>query len=75
MAALRTAFDTMVKSDRFIAEAKRMRLQIDPLPGNELKKLVVQSGGLTPSMVKQIQDIINIKYKSIKKSKKKKKKN
>ncbi|MDH3240924.1 MAG: tripartite tricarboxylate transporter substrate-binding protein [Alphaproteobacteria bacterium] len=74
VAALRAAFDAMVKSDKFLAEAKRMRLQIDPLPGDELRKLVLQSGDLTPSMVKQIQDIINIKYKSIKKSKKKKKK-
>jgi tripartite-type tricarboxylate transporter receptor subunit TctC len=73
-AALRSAFDAMAKSNKFLAEAKRMRLQIDPLPGDDLRKLVVKSGDLTPSMVKQIQDIINIKYKSVKKSKKKKKK-
>lgn len=72
VATLRKAFDAMVKSDRFLAEAKRMRLQIDPLPGDELKKLVLKAGNLTPDMVKQIQDIINIKYKSIKKKKKKK---
>ncbi len=74
VAALRSGFDAMAKSERFLAEAKRMRLQIDPLPGAELEKLVLGSGDLTPSMVKQIQDIINIKYKSIKKKKKKKKK-
>jgi tripartite-type tricarboxylate transporter receptor subunit TctC len=74
VAALRSGFDAMAKSEKFLAEAKRMRLQVDPLPGDELKKLVLSSGDLTPSMVKQIQDIINIKYKSIKKKKKKKKK-
>lgn len=72
--ALRTAFDAMVKSKNFLAEAKRMRLQVDPLPGEELKKLVLKAGDLTPKMVEQINDIINIKYKSIKKKKKKKKK-
>ena len=74
VATLRAAFDAMVRSKKFLGEAKRMRLSITPMSGIELKRLVLKAGDLTPKMVKQIQDIINIKYRSIKKKKKKKKK-
>lgn len=72
--ALRSAFDAMVKSKKFLSEAKRMGHPIKPMSGAALKNVVLQAGDLTPKMIKQIQDIVNIKYRSIKKKKKKKKK-
>jgi tripartite-type tricarboxylate transporter receptor subunit TctC len=39
-AALRTAFDEMVKDPAFLAEAKRSRLEITPISGVELQDLL-----------------------------------
>jgi tripartite-type tricarboxylate transporter receptor subunit TctC len=72
--ALRGAFDAMVKSKKFLAEAKRIRHPINPMSGDALRKVVLQAGDLTPEMIKKIQSIVAIKYRSIKKKKKKKKK-
>ncbi len=74
VAALRGAFDAMVKSKTFLAEAKRIGHPINPLSGAALRKIVLQAGDLTPEMIKRIQAIVAIKYRSIKKKKKKKKK-
>lgn len=38
--ALRTAFDKMVKDQAFIDEAKKSNLEIDPVSGEELQKIV-----------------------------------
>ena len=40
VAALRRAFDATVKDPAFIAEAKREKIDIDPLSGEEVQKLV-----------------------------------
>ncbi len=74
VAALRGAFDAMVKSKKFLSEAKRIGHPINPMSGDALRQVVLQAGDLTPKMIKQIQDIVNIKYRSIRKKKKKKKK-
>jgi len=38
--ALRAAFDKMVKDQAFIDEAKKSNLEIDPVSGEELQKIV-----------------------------------
>lgn len=40
VAALRKAFDEMVKSDAFLEDAKRERLDINPVSGADLEKIV-----------------------------------
>jgi tripartite-type tricarboxylate transporter receptor subunit TctC len=40
LAALRAAFDATVKDPEFIADAERQRLDIRPMPGDTLDKLI-----------------------------------
>jgi tripartite-type tricarboxylate transporter receptor subunit TctC len=42
-AALRKAFDDMVKDPAFLAEAERMRLEITPIGGEELQQILVRT--------------------------------
>ncbi len=39
IAALREAFDRMVKDPEFIAQAERTGLELDPTPGIEIQKI------------------------------------
>ena len=45
VAALREAFDAMVKDPEFLAEATKLRIEIDPLAGVELQKIVQRDPG------------------------------
>jgi tripartite-type tricarboxylate transporter receptor subunit TctC len=49
--ALRQAFDAMVKDPAFLAEAKRSRLEITPISGGELQKLVTDVYATPPKVV------------------------
>ena len=40
VAALRKAFDATMKDPKFLADAKRSRVEIDPISGEELQQLV-----------------------------------
>jgi tripartite-type tricarboxylate transporter receptor subunit TctC len=54
LGALRSAFMATVKSANFLADAKKMNLSINPMSGEDLAKLVANSGDLTPEMVAKI---------------------
>jgi hypothetical protein len=41
--ALRTAFQAMVKDPDFVAEIQRLKVDLDPLPGEHLERLVAQT--------------------------------
>ena len=41
--ALRTAFQAMVKDPDFVAEIERLKVDLDPLPGEQLERLVAQT--------------------------------
>jgi tripartite-type tricarboxylate transporter receptor subunit TctC len=41
--ALRTAFQAMVKDPDFVAEIQRLSVDLDPLPGEQLERLVAQT--------------------------------
>jgi tripartite-type tricarboxylate transporter receptor subunit TctC len=49
--ALRAAFDAMVKDPAFLAEANRARLEITPISGAELQKLLVEAYATPPAIV------------------------
>jgi tripartite-type tricarboxylate transporter receptor subunit TctC len=51
VAALRAAFDAMVKDPAFLAEANRARLEITPISGAELQKLLVEAYSTPPEIV------------------------
>jgi tripartite-type tricarboxylate transporter receptor subunit TctC len=57
--ALRTGFDETVRSKDFLADAAKAKLELNPMGGEELGKLVVDSGKeLTPEMVARIKKMI-----------------
>ena len=58
MAILRRAFMATVTSDRFLADAGKMNLAINPMSGEDLAKLVANSGDLTPDMIAQIRKMV-----------------
>jgi tripartite-type tricarboxylate transporter receptor subunit TctC len=41
--ALRTAFQAMVKDPDFVAEIQRLSVELDPMPGEQLERLVAQT--------------------------------
>ncbi len=50
-AILQNAFDAMVKDPIFLAEAKRLRLEISPISGRELQKLMVEAATTPPALL------------------------
>ena len=57
VAALRDAFDTMVKDPAFLAEAAKLRIELDPLTGEELQRLVEDVQSLPADMVEKVKAI------------------
>ncbi len=52
LAALRAAFETTMKDPVFLAEAKKRKLELWPLTGQQLQKVVVDAMSSTPDVVK-----------------------
>jgi tripartite-type tricarboxylate transporter receptor subunit TctC len=52
--ALRRAFDKMVRDPEFLSDAKTAHVEIGPLPGEELQKLVEQIAALPPDVVDKV---------------------
>jgi tripartite-type tricarboxylate transporter receptor subunit TctC len=52
--ALRRAFDMMVKDPEFIAEAQKLRIELLPLSGEELQKIVESVQDLSPDLTQKI---------------------
>ena len=57
VAALRSAFDEMVRSPDFLAEADKLRIEIGPLPGAALQKIVVEMQAISPEVIEKIKAI------------------
>jgi len=55
--ALRSAFDEMVRSPDFLAEADKLRIEIGPLPGAALQKIVVEMQAISPEVIEKIKAI------------------
>ena len=55
--ALRRAFDAMVKDPDFIADLKQQKLELGPLAGEELQKLVVEVANVPPSTIERVKGI------------------
>ena len=54
LAALQKAFNAMVKDKVFLAEAKKHNMEIDPLSGPELKKVVDEVFNISPAIAAQV---------------------
>lgn len=53
VAALRQAFDKMMRDPDLIAEAKKLKLDLDPMSGAELQKLIDSTFDLPPAVVER----------------------
>jgi tripartite-type tricarboxylate transporter receptor subunit TctC len=54
VAALRLAFDAMVKDPAYLADAAKLRIELDPLPGTELQKIIEEVQGMPADIVEKI---------------------
>jgi len=55
---LRQAFVETLKDPEFLADAKKSRLDTDPLTGEEIEKIVAQLFKMDASLVKQLKEIL-----------------
>jgi tripartite-type tricarboxylate transporter receptor subunit TctC len=56
---LRKAFTETLKDAEFMADAKKSRLDTDPLTGQEIEKIVTQLFKMDPSLVSQLKEILS----------------
>jgi tripartite-type tricarboxylate transporter receptor subunit TctC len=54
VSALRLAFDAMVKDPDFIAEAEKLRVELDPMSGIELQKIVDEVQNMPADLVEKV---------------------
>jgi tripartite-type tricarboxylate transporter receptor subunit TctC len=55
--ALRRAFDATMQDPAFMAELKSQRVELGPMPGEELQKLVVEVGTVSPAIIDKVKAI------------------
>jgi tripartite-type tricarboxylate transporter receptor subunit TctC len=56
--ALRSAFDTMMRDPQFLAEAELLRLEINPVSGEEIEVLLAEAYTTPPELVEQARESI-----------------
>jgi tripartite-type tricarboxylate transporter receptor subunit TctC len=57
VAALRAAFDAVVKDPEFVAEAHKLGVEIDSLSGAELQKVVHETQSIAPDVIEKVKAI------------------
>ncbi len=60
-AALRTAFTETMKDPAFLADAEKAQLEVNPVPGEELQKLVAEIYKTPPEVAKQAAALLAVK--------------
>jgi tripartite-type tricarboxylate transporter receptor subunit TctC len=55
VAALRRAFDATVQDPEFLADAKKTKLTVGPITGEELQQLVGEVANISPALVEKVQ--------------------
>ena len=58
VAALRTAFDATMKDAEFLAEAKKQRMEIDPVSGAEINALLERVYTAPPAVIERIRQLV-----------------
>jgi tripartite-type tricarboxylate transporter receptor subunit TctC len=59
VAELRAAFTATLKDPEFVADAARMRLDLSPLPGDELQAIIEKSFDYSPAIVAKAKTLIH----------------
>jgi hypothetical protein len=55
---LQKAFDATMKDPEFIAEANKAKLDLDPLSGEEVEKIVGEIKNLSPALIAKMKEVI-----------------
>jgi tripartite-type tricarboxylate transporter receptor subunit TctC len=55
--ALRKAFEAMVKDPEFIADAHKLRIEVDPLSGAELQKIVAETQSISADIIEKVKAV------------------
>ena len=55
--ALRRAFDATMQDSAFVSELKAQRVELGPMPGEELQKLVAEVGTVSPDIIDKVRAI------------------
>jgi tripartite-type tricarboxylate transporter receptor subunit TctC len=55
--ALRRAFDATMQDPAFVAELKAQRVELAPMTGEELQKLVAEVGAVSPDIIEKVKAI------------------
>ena len=55
--ALRRAFEATIKDPDYLAEMQKQRLEVIPLPGEELQKVVAEAGAISPAILDKVKAI------------------
>jgi tripartite-type tricarboxylate transporter receptor subunit TctC len=55
--ALRRAFDATVKDPAFLTELKNQRVDVGPMPGEELQQLVAEVANVSPAIIDKVKAI------------------
>jgi tripartite-type tricarboxylate transporter receptor subunit TctC len=58
---LRRAFDATMKDPAFLDEAKRTKLTVGPLPGEEVQKLVTEVAAIPPALLEKVRAAYEMK--------------
>ncbi|MBK19102.1 MAG: hypothetical protein CMM52_09750 [Rhodospirillaceae bacterium] len=61
LAALRAAYDKMVKDPDFLAEAKRRKIEVHPMGGAEIAKRVTRTASASAATVKRAKEALGFK--------------
>jgi hypothetical protein len=56
---LRQAFDATMKDGEFLADAKKANLEIEPITGQEMERLVSGIFKLDPALAAKLKSILN----------------
>jgi tripartite-type tricarboxylate transporter receptor subunit TctC len=58
VAMLRTALETMIKDDGFLAEAQKQNLLLDPVSGEEAEKIIATIYAASPELTRKVKEVL-----------------
>lgn len=61
VAALRRAFDAMMKDKEFIADVEKAKAEFNPMTGENLQKLIADTSNVPPAVVERMRQLLDIK--------------
>ena len=57
--ALQTSFDALMKDKQFIEDAKKIGVDVDPVGGEDIRKLLTEIGSVPQDVIGRLEKIIN----------------